>query len=335
MDENLTIAGISDQDDFYVPRQVSILMAAFNAERYIQDAIESCLRQTTSDWELVIVNDASTDKTLEVAAQFDDPRIRLITLEKNSGPGAARNAALSVATGEWITTLDADDGFEPGRLEVLRRFGEKSGPNFVYLDELHDWEIERMYPSNFKSSDPNLISTKELTLAEWIDCGRGGKPFFHRNLVCGQQIAYPCEVRGTEDFVFMCRLVALTGATIVQIDSRSYLYRRTPGSLVSARQKQISEVLRAIAIIRQEEIEYSVSDALIRLEAWFLREKLFLEFKKLVKEKNFRRSIQVLFKHASIRKMLLRRLFESCIARLSIRIRAHRQEKYAPSHGQK
>lgn len=100
------------------PGLVSVMMPAYNAEQYIQQAIESLLAQSYSDWELIIVNDGSTDRTAEITSKFNDPRIRVIH-QANSGEATARNTALKQMQGEFTAFLDADDIFLPHHLEVM------------------------------------------------------------------------------------------------------------------------------------------------------------------------------------------------------------------------
>jgi glycosyltransferase involved in cell wall biosynthesis len=101
------------------PPLVSVIMPAYNAEPYIAESIASVLAQTYSHWELVIADDGSTDNTVAVVTQFDDPRIRLLTLEHCGFDGKVRNAALRAARGDYIAFLDADDLYEPDALETL------------------------------------------------------------------------------------------------------------------------------------------------------------------------------------------------------------------------
>lgn len=94
---------------------VSILMPAYNAERYIEEAIRSVLAQTYTEWELLVVNDGSTDRTPELIAQFTDTRIRVIH-KSNGGIGSARNTGLRHMRGRFLCGLDADDVMPPGSL---------------------------------------------------------------------------------------------------------------------------------------------------------------------------------------------------------------------------
>ena len=97
--------------------KISMILPVFNEEKYIEKSIESVLNQTLTDFELIIVNDGSTDSTLNIINQFDDDRIRLIN-QSNQGPGASRNNALKIASGDYIMFLDGDDWYCPDALKV-------------------------------------------------------------------------------------------------------------------------------------------------------------------------------------------------------------------------
>jgi glycosyltransferase involved in cell wall biosynthesis len=113
---------------------VSIMMPAYNAERYVARAIESVLAQSFSDWELVIVDDGSTDRTAAIAASYQDARI-IVVHKDNGGEASARNVALGAMHGEHVAFLDADDEWLPDHLAAavgyLGHHGEHAG---VYSD---------------------------------------------------------------------------------------------------------------------------------------------------------------------------------------------------------
>ena len=94
---------------------VSVIMPAYNVENYIRDSINSVLRQTWSEIEVIVVNDGSTDKTLEIINEFKD-KITIVSQE-NSGVSAARNNAVKLANGKWIAFLDGDDLWKPEKIE--------------------------------------------------------------------------------------------------------------------------------------------------------------------------------------------------------------------------
>lgn len=113
---------------------ISIITPAFNAERYIEKTISSVLNQTYSNWEMIIVDDCSTDATASIAKEYSykDKRIKVITHEKNQGVAAARNTALKAANGSYIAFLDSDDMWKPEKLEKQYFFMEKNNYTLTY-----------------------------------------------------------------------------------------------------------------------------------------------------------------------------------------------------------
>ena len=99
----------------------SVVIPAYNARKFISLTIESILRQTVQDFEIVVVNDGSTDNTLEVLQGISDPRLRVITRE-NGGECAARNQGFREARGKYVSFLDSDDVWLENHLEQAQRF---------------------------------------------------------------------------------------------------------------------------------------------------------------------------------------------------------------------
>ena len=117
----------------WVMPKVSVIMPTYNAAPFLPRAIESVCAQTLTDWELIIVDDGSTDGTVGVIRDYlTDPRIRFLQNPQNMGPSDARNRALEVATGQWIALLDADDWYEPQRLEKMVGTAEAFKVGIVY-----------------------------------------------------------------------------------------------------------------------------------------------------------------------------------------------------------
>ena len=94
-------------------------MPLYNKASYVRKAVESVVGQTYKDWELVVVDDCSTDGSGDVVASFTDSRIRLVRLEKNAGVGAARNRGVTESTSHYLCFLDADDWWEPAFLKEM------------------------------------------------------------------------------------------------------------------------------------------------------------------------------------------------------------------------
>lgn len=96
---------------------VSIITPSYNTGRYIAETIESVINQTYKNWEMIIVDDCSTDDTEKIVSSYNDSRIRFIKNDTNSGAAVSRNKAIREAKGEWIAFLDSDDLWVPDKLE--------------------------------------------------------------------------------------------------------------------------------------------------------------------------------------------------------------------------
>jgi len=95
---------------------VSVVMPVYNRERWVRRAIKSILKQEFEDFEIIVVDDGSSDRTLQFIESFDDPRMKVVTLPANLGCAGARNAGIEIARGEFIATMDSDDVALPDRL---------------------------------------------------------------------------------------------------------------------------------------------------------------------------------------------------------------------------
>src|SRR3990172_12530717 len=107
---------------------ITVLMSAYNAEKYLREAIESILNQTFKDFEFIIINDCSTDKTKKIIEEYanKDARIKLINNATNLGLTKSLNIGLKEARGEYVARLDADDVALPERLEKQYEFMNKN-----------------------------------------------------------------------------------------------------------------------------------------------------------------------------------------------------------------
>lgn len=119
---------------------VSIVVPVYNAARYIRKTIDMVCEQTYKDWELILVDDASSDKSAEIISDIIESsgkRIRLIRKERNAGAAEARNTGIDASAGRYIAFLDADDVWMPDKLEKQIAFMEKTGASFAF----HSYEF--------------------------------------------------------------------------------------------------------------------------------------------------------------------------------------------------
>ncbi|MBE6548115.1 MAG: glycosyltransferase family 2 protein [Ruminococcaceae bacterium] len=101
---------------------VSVIMPCYNSAEYIAASIDSVVSQTYKNWELIIVDDCSTDNSTEIIENYGDDRIVLLRNEKNSGAAITRNNGIDIAKGRWIAFLDSDDLWHPEKLEKQLKF---------------------------------------------------------------------------------------------------------------------------------------------------------------------------------------------------------------------
>lgn len=113
---------------------VSIVMPSYNTAGFIEQTINSVIKQTYDNWELIIVDDCSTDNTDAVVQKINDRRIKYIKNDKNSGAAISRNRALREAQGRWIAFLDSDDLWEPDKLQKQISFMNDNGFHFTYTN---------------------------------------------------------------------------------------------------------------------------------------------------------------------------------------------------------
>lgn len=138
---------------------VSIIMPSYNTAKYIYSSIKSVLAQTYTNWELIIVDDCSTDNTDEIVASFGDSRIRYIKNERNCGAAVSRNKALREAKGKWIAFLDSDDLWHPEKLEKQIGFMEENCYKFTYTDyciQLNGTWLPYVY------TGPNVVDQRRM-----------------------------------------------------------------------------------------------------------------------------------------------------------------------------
>jgi len=104
--------------------QFSVIIPTYNRQKFLRKAVATVLSQTVEDWELIIVDDGSTDATAAMVSGYEDARIRFV-VQENRGPAAARNHGLRLATAPWVAFLDSDDWWLPEKLQRAREFMER------------------------------------------------------------------------------------------------------------------------------------------------------------------------------------------------------------------
>ncbi|WP_323903686.1 glycosyltransferase family 2 protein [Aeromonas hydrophila] len=209
-----------DEEYMIVKESISIIMPAYNAERFIRESINSVLAQTYNDWHLYVVDDASTDGTAAIVKKIKDHRVEYIFLERNGGVANARNIAIEKAQGKYITFLDSDDLWEVNKLEIQVLLLEKGydvvcGNYAIFLTDSN-------HPTAIRTSLP------EFNYHDMLSCNRIGNltGIYNRNSL-GKFYQEHC---GHEDYLMWLSVMkaAKKAACVQEVIAR---YRVSAGSL--------------------------------------------------------------------------------------------------------
>lgn len=217
---------------------ISVIVSAYNAENTIGYAIESVLAQSVQNFQLIICDDASTDATPDVVCNFKDERIIFFRNSSNVGPGVSRDRAIFIATGDWITFLDADDAYAVDRLECMLRIANDY-PTDIIADGIVD---SHDTPAGLVPWRPvwNIRKFATLDFCDFLRMQRTPiKPLIAREL-CSAVGANHGSSRSGEDVAFLIPFFA-NGCVIRYIPKQLYFYRSTPNSLSTANPERHSE----------------------------------------------------------------------------------------------
>jgi succinoglycan biosynthesis protein ExoO len=216
---------------------VSFVIAAYNAEQSIERAIESALKQDGVRPEVIVVDDCSTDDTVQRARSFQDSRVQIHSMARNSGPGAARNSGFALARGRWIAVLDSDDVIRPDRSTRLIERAETLGAQAI-VDNVEVVE-EGSERGRVMFDEADLAKRARLALAEFIGSNlvfastfNFGylKPMFERRFLEAHQLRYDEALTIGEDYILLASTIA-AGAVCAVEPKAGYLYYIRPGSV--------------------------------------------------------------------------------------------------------
>ncbi|ODS41485.1 MAG: hypothetical protein A7315_06020 [Candidatus Altiarchaeales archaeon WOR_SM1_79] len=205
--------------------KVTVLMSVYNGEKYLREAVDSILNQTFKDFEFLIINDGSTDRTAEILKSYHDLRINIITNEKNIGLTKSLNKGLKVARGEYIARMDADDISIPKRLEAEYAF-LKSHPRVgVVSSDVHFIDKKSRKIGTWKSchTPEDLYYT-----LNFINCVAHSTIMFRKDVI--REIGnYDETIIRAQDYDLWCRLSKVT--KIYKIQEVLVLFRKTKDNI--------------------------------------------------------------------------------------------------------
>jgi succinoglycan biosynthesis protein ExoO len=251
----------------------SVIIPAYNVSGIIERAIRSAATQTLPPLEILVIDDCSTDNTVEVvkALARDIPSIRLLLTPANGGASAARNVGLRAAKADWIALLDADDAWRPGRLERLSEVASATSADFV-ADNLVMWDAvtdTQVKPSYYDLPE----GQRQITLVDMFEADDNFnfsktsfalmKPIYRREFIIKSNIQYNQEMRVGEDFNFYVESL-FNGAKVILINEAYYIYSmphspsgRSPHSRSVYRFRGLSEQSKML----EQKYQYKIDPA--------------------------------------------------------------------------
>ncbi|MEH2079859.1 MAG: glycosyltransferase family 2 protein [Nostoc sp.] len=244
--------------------KVSVIIPAYNTETYIGKAIESALKQTLTDIEVIMVDDGSSDKTVEVAKSFIDQRLKVIVNQQNLGAAAARNRAFRAAQGEWIAVLDSDDWYAPERLEKLVSLANEINADMIADDVylIKDGETSP-WSTLIQESGVSIDKMIQIDIVYFVETdvyGQPGlhlglsKPLFKREFLVKHGIEYDEDIRMGQDFWLDMKCL-IKGSRFFIEPKPYYFYRSRPGSLVYQSQlPRLTQYCKATNYFMQQEV---------------------------------------------------------------------------------
>ncbi len=226
----------------------------YNAEKYLSDTLDSILAQTFQDFEVILVNDCSTDNSRQIAESYLDKfggRLKIFDNEKNSGPGATRNRGLIFSRGKYIFFMDSDDLLLAYALEEMYELTEKYDDadffNFTKIYILNKNETEVRTVRWTPRTVPNLI-IEENNLSQRVERLKHGWTnwtiylrFIKRDFLLKNNLFFPENINVSEDRIFTYGLF-LCAKKIVQLPKAYILYRNSVGSLSRTRRTALQMV---------------------------------------------------------------------------------------------
>lgn len=197
---------------------VSIIMPSWNTGRFIAESIQSVINQTYSNWELLIVDDCSSDNTDEIVTSFNDNRIRYLKNEKNSGAAITRNRALREAEGEWIAFLDSDDLWAPRKLEEMIFF--MSSNNYVFAYHEYEKIDENSNPLNIYVSGPKVVTKRKMYKYGYPGC----LTFMYNAKIIG--LIQIKDIKKNNDYAILLQICKKANCYLLQKNLAKYRIRK-------------------------------------------------------------------------------------------------------------
>lgn len=213
---------------------VSVLMPAYNCEEFVKESISSILNQTFTGFELIVINDGSTDNTAKIIESFNDPRIHFINRDKNIGLDATLNSAFELCKGEYIARMDADDISLPTRLEKQVNF-LNTHPEYGLVGTLYAHTDKNRKIVQYGAQ---LIDHDEIYLGiNFVNSFCHGSVMFRKSVIDQFNLRYNPKYSPYEDYELWTRMVHHT--KVANIPEVLYLYLDNPSGMFLSRHTEM------------------------------------------------------------------------------------------------
>lgn len=235
--------------------KVSIIIPAYNIENYIERCMISCINQTFKDIEIIVVNDGSTDKTLDKVNKLKSKDNRIVVIDKkNEGSMEARKSGWNIAKGEYIFFVDGDDYIHKDAVEILYSKAKKQNYDVVCYKFL----IEDKDGMTRKGLDKEIDKNDKTRLLDLLFQGKINhnmwSKFLKKDFITNNQIEFPSDFSFGEDLAFVYTFSMYNPAVAI-IDEYLYYYCIREGSLDSGINEKTTEITQALSFVRQQLIK--------------------------------------------------------------------------------
>lgn len=209
---------------------ISVIVPAYNAEAFIDRCLNSLLRQTYENLEIICINDASTDNTAQTVRKINDPRIRLINNEQNLGISLTRNRGMEIARGKYIGFIDSDDFVDPDFYEKLHRAAVANDAEVVTAATSVEWPDK----TKIWAGRPGVCTG----FADKLKAVRNGScwnKLYQTGFLRKHKLEFPAGLIAEDNFFIIRCLHCCAGLAV--IDDTRYHYIMMPSSLTHDPQK--------------------------------------------------------------------------------------------------
>ena len=231
---------------------ISVIIPVYNVENFLYVCLNSVLKQTYQDFEIICIDDASTDSSLEILEYFaqKDSRVKILKNDSNKGPGYSRNKGLGIAKGKYISFLDGDDWFSPNTFEISIKKIKQDNldflifKNIVYYDEPQEFGFEEYYDMEFMDKFNNQVFNHwdlDKTKLFFVSNAPWNKLYL-KSFLDDNNIRFPNENLIHEDNPFFYKAI-ISAKRVSIIDRYLHNRRRRDGSIMTLNDKRLFDFI--------------------------------------------------------------------------------------------